>query len=188
MIPGEQGESVLRLRAKDPTLRSYESIEHADLLRLLQLARADREAYFARYPDWGRLYADRVVCTALCQGAALHYVKGKVGINDFDVYTFYAAHPERRWYAKRLQPVDFGDPKFGRSQVTKPHFLGRRVDLMGRELPIPPGTDPVRALHEYLSSGRTDTARELAQKAVVLLEPTSMMGTVVWPLSKTPSA
>ncbi len=169
---------------KDLSSRSYAPIEHADLLHLLQLARADREAFFAKRPDWSRFYADRVLCTALCQGAALHYVKGKVGINDFDVYTFYAAHPERHWYAKRIQPVDFGDPKFGRSQVTKPNFVGRRVDLMGRALPVPPGSEPIPALRDYLASGKTDTARELAQKAVVLLEPPDLMATVAWPLDE----
>ena len=77
---------------KDPAFRSYASIDRDDLLRLLRLTRADRQEYFARFSQkWGAYYADRVICTALCQGAALHYACGEVGINDFDVYTFYAA-------------------------------------------------------------------------------------------------
>jgi hypothetical protein len=34
---------------------------------------------------------DSLVCVALCQGAALHFVDGENGVKDFDVWTFYAA-------------------------------------------------------------------------------------------------
>jgi len=97
-------------------------------------------------PDWGLYYARRVIATALCQGAALHYLhpRARIGINDFDVYTFYAAHPRKRWYAKRIQSVDFGDPTFGQS-VDHPEFVGRRVDLMGRGIDIGAREDPADA-------------------------------------------
>jgi len=163
-------------------------LERDDLARLLALARKDREEFFSEHSDWASLYKERVLGVALCQGAALHYLKPKAGINDFDVYTFYAAHPARRWYAKRIRSVDFGDPKFGRSQITRREFVGRRVDLMGRELPVQPGTDIVRALRLYLRRGDTPTARELKQKAVILLEPEDRLGTVVWPIQDGVSA
>jgi hypothetical protein len=73
----------------DPRQRSYLSIARADLGRLLALAQQDRRQFFARNPGWAPYYADRILGTALCQGAAWHYVRGGVGINDFDVYTFY---------------------------------------------------------------------------------------------------
>jgi hypothetical protein len=41
--------------------------------------------------------------------------------------------------------------------------------------------DPVAALRSYLSQQRTSAAYHLAQKAVVLLEPFALLGTVVWP-------
>jgi|KBSSwiStaDraftv2_1062776.scaffolds.fasta_scaffold881215_1 hypothetical protein len=167
---------------KDPRLRSYAPISRQDLLRLAQLARLDRKEFFAQHPDWAKLYRSRLVCVALCQGAALHYVDGRTGINDFDVYSFYASHPDRPWYARRLQPFDFGDPRFGQSQVSKPGFKGRRVDLMGRGLPVAQGTDPVAALRDYLRSPRPGTPSELAAKAVVLLEPEQLLGVVVLPL------
>jgi hypothetical protein len=59
---------------------------------LAAIARDDQDARFNRRPRW-RPYADRVLCVALCQGAALHYVDGRNGVKDFDVYMFYAAHP-----------------------------------------------------------------------------------------------
>lgn len=161
--------------------RSFDRITAADLARLAELAAADRAEFFRAYPDWAKLYAKRVLCSALCQGAALHYVGGDVGVNDFDVYTFYAAHPARHWYAKRIKHRDFGDPKFGRS-VEKPTPVGRRVDLMGRELRAAPGDDPVVAVRRYLEAAKTATARLLAKKAVVLLEPEELRGRVVWPV------
>jgi len=165
----------------DPSLRCYKLLGRDDLLRLLRLAQRDRLDFFDRYPTWGRLYRNRVLCTALCQGAALHYMDPTVGINDFDIYSFYSDHPDRQWYAKRLQPVDYGDPKFGVSEISPKHYIGRRVDLMSRALDASPGTDPFNAITAYLRSGRTRTARELAANAVVLLEPVEKLGKVVWP-------
>ena len=144
---------------------------------------ADRRDFFSRHPDWARLYRRRVLCTALCQGAALHFVRGDVGINDFDVYTFYAAHPKRHWYAKRRRVCDFGDPKFGRS-VDKPAFCGRRVDLMGRDIAAAPREDPIGALLRHLEGRRTETARLLAEKAVVLIDPRRFTGRVIWAAGK----
>lgn len=163
-----------------PEHRSYLPITLADLHRLAGIAAADRAAYFARYPAWAELYAGRILCTALCQGAALHYLYGEAGIQDFDVYTFYAAHPARRWYARRRAVHDFGDPKFGQS-ADRPHFSGRRVDVWGRAIQAQIGDDPAQALQAYLAAGATETARRLAQKAVVLLEPAEELGRVIWP-------
>ena len=74
--------------------RSFVKIETCDLERLALLSKEDREKFFSSYPRWQRLYADRILCIALCQGAALHYIDEKNGVKDFDVWTFYAAHPD----------------------------------------------------------------------------------------------
>lgn len=163
-----------------PEHRSYLPIAREDLVRLAAIAAADRADYFARYPDWADLYAGRILCTALCQGAALHYLYGETGVQDFDVYTFFAEHPARRWYARRRAVYDFGDPKFGQS-ADRPHFVGRRVDVWGRAIPAPVGGDPTAAIRAYLAAGQTETARRLAQKAVVLLHPVGAMGKAIWP-------
>jgi hypothetical protein len=63
----------------------------------------------------------------------------------------------------------------------RPLFTGRRVDMLGRSLNVPPGTEPVAVLRDYLSAARTDSARELAAKAVVLISPEPLAGTVAWP-------
>jgi len=40
----------------------------------------------------------------------------------------------------------------------------------------------IDAIHRYLRLGRTTSARYLAKKAMVVLEPEKDMGKVIWPL------
>lgn len=160
--------------------RSYERITDADLRRLGQIASADREEFFARNPHYRPLNG-YILAVALCQGAGLHHVNGTNGIKDIDVWTFYGQHPTITYPARRpITPRDFEDPKFGRTDDSH-HFIGRRVDCLGRSLPINRRSDPIAALHDYLSNPRTDTAQKLAEKGVVLIEPAGLLGTVVWP-------
>ncbi len=97
--------------------RSYEPITADDLARLGELAAADRERFFKGRPE----YQDRLLCSALCQGAGLHYLEVAVGkaepngVKDFDVWSFFSALPGERFPADRRRAyVDFGESKFGR--------------------------------------------------------------------------
>ena len=151
-----------------------------DLARLAEIARLDREDLFARKPRY-RVLAEGLVCVALCQGAAQHLVDGENGVKDFDVWTFYAARPDHPVFPWRRRAVrDFGDSRFGRTPNTA-GFGGRRVDLLGRSIEVGEEGDPAAALRGYLAEGRTGSARALARKAAVLLEPSDRLGTVVWP-------
>lgn len=67
--------------------RSYEPVTREHLERLAEIARLDRKERLRRRPRW-RPYGDRVLCVALCQGAALHFLDKRNGVKDFDVYTF----------------------------------------------------------------------------------------------------
>jgi hypothetical protein len=109
--------------------RSYEPLTKADLRRLGEIAAADRTDLFRRKPDTGRLYADHLFAVALCQGGALHYLDGKNGIKDLDVWSFFKPNPKRQFPYRRRAQLDFGDPKFGTSEDA-PHFVGRRVDQL----------------------------------------------------------
>ena len=162
-----------------PESRCYLPIDHRDLQRLASIAKEDREEFFKAHPEWAEAYRDRVLCIALCQGAAKHFIDGKTGINDFDVYTFYRQNPKKPWYAKRIKNYDLGDAKFGQSQ-NQPEFIGRRVDCCGRGISVNEGESPTDALQRWLTERPTDSAQFLAQKAVVLLEPNC--GSVVWPV------
>jgi hypothetical protein len=150
-------------------------------LRLAEIARTDREDFFRRHARW-RPYKERVLCVALCQGAALHYVDRKNGVNDFDVYTFYDARPNSGPYPPRRHArADFGASKFGK-QPGGASFEGRRVDLLGRSIARPKGMSWVQAVRHYVGSGpRGSTPWHLGRKAVVILEPKRYLGKVVWP-------
>jgi hypothetical protein len=160
--------------------RSYERITLEDLNRLAEIASLDREDLFARRPRY-RVLEDSLVCVALCQGAALHFVDGENGVKDFDVWTFYAARPDHPAFPwRRRASRIFGDPRFG-LPPDKPGFVDRRVDLLGRSIEVGTEGDPTAILARYLSEGRTGSARALARKAAVLLEPSGLLGIVVWP-------
>jgi len=143
----------------------------------------------------------------LAQGAALHYLDGRSGVKDLDVWTFYAGLPAARFPAdKRETHADFGPSALGRqsyelSEARNAHELarwrrwsaysGRRVDFLMRALPVQvdaPISAVVKALQEWLARGARSTATRkpsawyLARKAVVLLYPEQQQGAVVWAL------
>jgi hypothetical protein len=159
--------------------RSCVQLTEPDLKRLGQIAARDRTDLFRRKPELGRLYSERLLAVALCQGAALHYLDGKNGIKDLDVWSFYRAAPERPYPYRRRGVADFGDSRFG-TDSRNPQFVGRAVDLLGRSIDARDFSDPVAVLREYLRSGKSESARLLAKKAVVLIEPQNLLGTVVW--------
>jgi len=161
--------------------RSLARIEVADLLRLAALAAEAEAELFRRHQRGSGRYAGRLLGRALCQGAALHYVNGKNGVKDFDVWSFYAQHGDWPFPARWRGTRDFGPSKFGRYPADPPRYTGRRVDLLGRSLPVAPGTDPAHAIRDYLAAGRTTSARALAAKAAVLIDPAHRAGEIVWP-------
>lgn len=108
-------------------------------------------------------------------------MNGANGVKDFDVWSFYAALPTGPFPYRRIGNADFGPSKFGRWPGDSNRFIGRRVDFIGRSLPAEPGQDPTEILRRYLSTGKTESARALAVKAVVLIAPPRRVGEIVWP-------
>jgi hypothetical protein len=161
--------------------RSLARIGSDDLVRLAGLAGEVEAGLFARGPDRAGRYAGRLVCRALCQGAALHYVDDKTGVKDFDVWSFYAQRGGGPFPYRWRGTADYGPSKVGRYPGDQLSFTGRRVDLPGHPLEVPPDAGPAAVLREYLSAARTAPARELAAKAVVLISPGPLAGTVIWP-------
>ncbi len=114
--------------------RSFARITASDLSRLAKIARDDLSDLFKRKKRWTP-YAGRIMLVALYQGAADHYVEGKRGVHDFDVWTFFAEDSKLTAFPyRRNKPRDFGDPKSGRDPKNK-DYIGRRVDLLGRLIP-----------------------------------------------------
>jgi len=162
--------------------RSLEPITTEDLQTLAKFARVHRERWF-RFEKPTGVYEDRFICSALCQGAALHYVDGVNGVKDFDIYEFYADVPDVTIPYRAHWCYDFGPSKFGKQENARLHpaYEGRRIDLFVRALKAEVDSDPVEAVQEYLRQTKTTTATLLATKAVVLLEPDDLLGTIAWP-------
>jgi hypothetical protein len=161
--------------------RSFERITRAHLKRLLRIARLEREDFFERHKEYAILYRKRVLCAALCEDAALHFVNGQTGLLAFDVWTFYAEHPEAsfpHWHEERY---DFGRSRFGRLPGAPETFLGRPVNLAGRSIGASPADDPIEALQYYLRRATNPVPKRLAEKAVVLIEPEPLAGYLAWP-------
>ncbi len=137
---------------------------------------------FDNNPRWAR-YRDYLLCVALCQGAAEHFAGGPSGIKDFDVWTFFARNRERPFpdpaIYRRNGTADFGASRFGRTPAAPRRIEGRRVDLLSRSLDVKRDADPTDSVRAWLRTGREESARALAEKAVVLLEPSP--GVVIWP-------
>jgi hypothetical protein len=168
--------------------RSLESIGRPDLVRLAELAAQAERRLFERNPDGAGRYAGRLLCRALCQGAARHYLDGTTGVKDFDVWSFYAERGDGPFPYRWRGTADFGPSRFGRYPGDPLSFRGRRVDFLGRSLPASLTDDPAAVVRAYLSSSRTKTARELAAKAVVLIGPPGRLGEVVWPVHASAAA
>ena len=160
--------------------RSSVKLTDDDLRQLAEIARADREQMFDRSQHWAP-YRDRLLAVALCQGAALHYLDGKNGVKDLDVWMFFAArsdlYPDRALY-RRNKAYDYGPSRLGR-HPDLPGYAGRKVDVLSDSIPVGPDADPVEAIRHWLRTERRKKPAYLAQKAVVLIEPD--LGRVVWP-------
>ena len=101
----------------------------------------------------GRSYAVRCA-----RGPPCTTLNGKIGVKDFDVWSFYAARGDGPFPYRWRGTADYGPSRFGRHPDDPPKYVGRRVDFLGRSLPALPGADPAEALRRYLSTPRTRSA------------------------------
>ncbi len=125
--------------------RSRAKFTDRDLDRLLELERRERERLCRTSKIWAA-HRDRMLCICLGQGTALHLIHGRTGINDFDVWTFFARRADLNSRSvnsafRRGRKRDFGPSRFGvRTDAyfrTKfPSFEGRNVDLFGGGCPV----------------------------------------------------
>ena len=159
--------------------RSLKEIDDHDLCRLSSLAFEDLLGLYRRRPETARLYADSLMVLTLCQGAAEHYLRGKSGIKDFDVWDFFRAKSERPFPFRRRGKMDFGESKFGK-HPNDATFSGRRVDVIGRSIEVRQGQDGPDAVKVWLSARRTPSARLIRMRPVIVIYPASLRGTLLW--------
>jgi hypothetical protein len=169
--------------AGEPCDVSFElTDEH--LQRLTTIALDDQAAMFDSSPHLA-VYRDRMLLIALCQGGALHYLNGKWGVKDLDVYTFYAKHPTVQMHPLRHTVKDFGESEFGYRPDDLAdrgkQFVGRAVDLLVRSLPVESDADPIDAVWNWLETSKNESPQLLKLAAVIGLYPDRYRGRVIWP-------
>lgn len=183
--------------------RSHAAITDEHLARLSELANADHDKFTRA--DGRPEYGDRRLAVVLARGSAMHYlgIAGH-GVQDLDVWTFYAAIPGARFPAvQRETHADFGPSVFGRnrydlaaaSEAQAARFRrfdgyrGRRVDFLTRALPMPPDASEeavLEAIRVWLRQGqrlegkKPTAATHLAREAMIMIDPSPLRGATVW--------
>src|SRR5262249_6757058 len=69
----------------DVSERSLAVFDAEDLRRLSEIARKAMQSFIAGNPYALAEFPSKILCVALCQGAALHYVNKTNGVKDIDV-------------------------------------------------------------------------------------------------------
>jgi hypothetical protein len=149
-------------------------VGRAELQALTTLAKAEEAAFFERNPHLVRPYRDRLIAVALCQGAALQYLRRGYGVNDFDVHFFYSQNPQK--------------PKLTRAGKRMHSDVGRfknmPVDFLRTVVParvkVARTAGRLAILEAFLQQTPTPNARHLAEKAVVGLMPKAIFGVIIW--------
>jgi len=159
------------------TERSFERLTEDDLAHLSELAQDVLNSKISRTPVAGQ-YVDRLIMLALCQGGAQHYVHGKNGVKDLDVYAFFRAGLEKQFPPKPIWRADFGPSHLGHNPNDK-GYNGRRVDVMGRSIPADPNTDAEEAIRAWLYGG-SKSAMCLVKRPIIGLFPKRYFGKLVW--------
>ena len=153
--------------------RLYIPIELEHLHILSRFVEEEKEAFFTRNPGQIKIYRDKFIAAALCQGAALHYIDKKNGVKDFDIHFFYEQHPIKKQMSRRLWKIKKEVLDFGT----------RRIDFIRSVVPpkcIDSGSK-TEIIRNYLRMKPTKNSRYLAEKAVVGLLPESIFGELMWP-------
>lgn len=160
--------------------RSWETIEKADLSRLADLSKQCIGEMLGHTKTGNYYSANMSLVACLCQGAAQHYVHRDRGVQDWDVVFFFRTNPRWKFPPRWRGVKDFGPSKFGKNTDDGPTYSGRRIDVLGRDIPVAKGSSPCQAVLAYLREGRTTSARLWAKQPMVVISPKKILGRVIW--------
>lgn len=152
---------------------SFEPITHDDLSTFATLAWQKLSQVF-EYAPVASLYKDRLLLLALTQGGAQHFLDGKNGLKDIDVWAFFGARDDKPFPFRPRWTADLGPSKFGRSEDDV-GFAGRRIDILGRSIEVRPGEPPEDSVRRWLN-GWSTSAIELRKKPAFVISPTENLG------------
>ena len=163
---------------------SEDTMEHQDpasyspgvLRRLTIAAQLDREAFFADHARWRRSYGDRVEAVVLAEGSRRQVEGGRVA--PLEVWTFFRHHPDGPFPTRRRRVPATRDP--WKRILAEPSLAGRPLTMVSVSLETDRFDDAALVVRRYLKTGKTANARQLAKGRVIVLEPSSERGQVVW--------
>jgi hypothetical protein len=163
----------------DSPHRSFEKINKADLAHLVARAKERLDDMLAQN-ETGRFYSsDSALMACLCQGAARHFVHGDRGVHDWDVVFFFRPNPRWKFPPRWKGLADFGPSRFG-TNPCEPQYSGRRIDVMGRDIPASHKQSAQESIAAYLQEGRAKSTRCWAKSPMIALSPGDMLGHVIW--------
>jgi hypothetical protein len=174
--------------------RSFAPVTDDDLRRARDVAAAVLAEKFDRLADCPTgAFKDALALLCFCQGSALHRVTGVRGVKDFDVWAFFRPVPGERFPVRARWEGDFGPSAHGRHpDDVKAGRSGRKVDVLGRDIPMDPHEDPRLAVRRFLADARKGSPLEIAYRPVFVLWPDKWFGEPIWNLedaaSKNPPA
>jgi hypothetical protein len=157
--------------------RSYDKITTEDLQRFRDVALRRLDIAFSHAPV-AALYRNRLLLLAFCQGGARHYLDGKNGLKDIDVWAFFSAGPSKPFPYRVVWNADFGPSHHGRHPSDR-GCLGRRVDLIGRSIPWREGEPEDQAVKAWLRRGGK-SASLIADDPVIGLAPSHYFEQMIW--------
>jgi hypothetical protein len=170
---------VKQVQAKED-VRTYEELGSDDLQEIRQYAieELNRFLYKVGNPEGKyKVYRGKLIAMCLCQGAAQHFVDGKTGIKDFDVWFFFTED-------ENIRIPNIKNMRYSACKLLK-DVGEKRVDFLKKSIKrdvidMSKSEKPRDILRSYLQNANTSTSKELAKKAIVGLYPDEVFGKVIW--------
>jgi hypothetical protein len=163
-----------QMKGKDE-VRTYEKLTKEDLKEIEQYAKEELKRFLNK--EKYKVYENKLIAICLCQGAAQHFVNGKTGIKDIDVWFFFEEDKDVKIpnFKNMRKSVSKKFTNIGEKRID---FLKKAIkeDIINKS----ESEKPEDILKSYLQNGNTSTSKHLAKKSVIGLFPTEIFGKIIW--------